>query len=180
MFHHIILPPEYEWWGFTNFGLRKLGGLRSRRLETHFLYYFKSCEYIVYTATINTIPIFNSMMLCYNVCVRFSPLVKNLGFRLDEHFSFKKQINHVKSISFIKLRSIARIKQFFKFKQFEMLIKAVVISGGLTSLFVPLSTKNSKKSRYLKILIIYLNLFSHYDNFSRPGFLVEYHVCCVV
>ena len=151
MFHHIILPPEYEWWGFTNFGLRKLGGLRSRRLETHFLYYFKSCEYIVYTATINTIPIFNSMMLCYNVCVRFSPLVKNLGFRLDEHFSFKKQINHVKSISFIKLRSIARIKQFFKFKQFEMLIKAVVISGGGGGSYVPFCPPKYQKFQKISI-----------------------------
>ena len=66
--------------------------------------------------------------LSNGVCVRFSPIVKSLGFRLDENLNFKKQISHVKSISFVKLRSIARMKQFLTNKQVEILIHAIVIS----------------------------------------------------
>ena len=63
-----------------------------------------------------------------DICIRFSPVVKNLGFRLDENLSFKKQISHVKSSCFLKLRSLARIRSFLSTKQMTILVQAVVIS----------------------------------------------------
>ena len=62
-------------------------------------------------------------------CIRFSPVVKNLGFRLDECLTFKNQVVNLKSTCFYKLRSIARMKPFLNVKQMSMLVQAVIISS---------------------------------------------------
>ena len=64
-----------------------------------------------------------------NICIRFSPVVKNLGIRLDESLTFKNQVNCVKSSCFLKLRSIVRIKSFLTIKQMSILVQSVVISS---------------------------------------------------
>ena len=62
-------------------------------------------------------------------CIRFSPVAKNLGFRLDECLTFNKQVANLKSICFLKLRAIAKMKPFLTVKQMTMLVQAVIISA---------------------------------------------------
>lgn len=64
-----------------------------------------------------------------DTCIRFSPVVKNLGFRLDECLTFKKQVTTLKSTCFFKLRAIARMKSFLSVKQMSMLVQAVIMSA---------------------------------------------------
>lgn len=64
-----------------------------------------------------------------NTCVRFSPIVKNLGFRLDNSLSLIKQVNHVKSTCYNKLRTIAKMKAFLNKTQLTMLIQATISSS---------------------------------------------------
>ena len=61
-------------------------------------------------------------------CIRFSPVAKNLGFRLDESLTFNKQVATLKSNCFIKLRAIAKMKSFLTIKQMTMLVQAVILS----------------------------------------------------
>ena len=62
-----------------------------------------------------------------NICIRFSSVVKNLGFRLDESLTFRNQVTHIKSTCFTKLRSLARIRSFLNTKQMTTLVQAVII-----------------------------------------------------
>ena len=61
-----------------------------------------------------------------DVCVRLSPVVKNLGFRLDECLTFSQQVTKLKSNCYNKLRQIGRMKPFLTTKQITMLVQAVV------------------------------------------------------
>ena len=62
-------------------------------------------------------------------CIRFSPVVKNLGFRLDCNLSFKQQVASLKSSCFNKLRYIAKMKPFLNTKQMGTLVQAVILSS---------------------------------------------------
>ena len=64
-----------------------------------------------------------------NICVRFSPVIKSLGFYLDESLSLRSQLNHLKSTCFLKLRSLSRIRKFLNTKQMTMLVQAVILSS---------------------------------------------------
>ena len=60
-------------------------------------------------------------------CIRFSPVVKNLGFRLDSCLTLQKQVNYVKSACYIRLRTIAKMKPFLNIKQLTMLTQASIM-----------------------------------------------------
>jgi hypothetical protein len=64
-----------------------------------------------------------------DTCVRFSPVVKNLGFRIDSHLNFKQQVACLKSTCFNKLRYIAKMKPFLTTKQMGTLVQAVIVSS---------------------------------------------------
>ena len=64
-----------------------------------------------------------------DVCVRFSPVVKSLGFLLDDKLTFIPQINKLKSCMFQKLRSIARMKPFLPLKDMKTLVQFIVLSS---------------------------------------------------
>ena len=63
-----------------------------------------------------------------NICIRFKPVVKNLGFWLDRTLSFKDQVNKVKSSCFHKLRNIAKMKGYLSVTQVRILVQAVILS----------------------------------------------------
>ena len=69
------------------------------------------------------------VFLSSNTCIRLSPVVKNLGFRLDNTLSMKKQVSHVKKVCFHKLRQIARMRYFLSTKQLTILIQAVITTS---------------------------------------------------
>lgn len=71
----------------------------------------------------------NGVFLNSDVCIRFSPVVKNLGFRLDKTLSFRQQVSNLKSTCFLKLRNITRMKRFLNTNQLQILVQAVVISA---------------------------------------------------
>ena len=71
----------------------------------------------------------NGSFLKSETCIRFSPIVKNLGFRLDSHLNLNKQAGQVKSNCYNKLRIIARMKPFLNSKQITMLVQATIISS---------------------------------------------------
>jgi len=62
------------------------------------------------------------------VCIRFSPVVKNLGFRLDSCLTFNDQVKKLKQSCFHKLRHIAKMKYFLTETQIRILIQAVILS----------------------------------------------------
>ena len=64
-----------------------------------------------------------------DVCVRFSHVVKNLGFHLDSNLSFNNQVKKLKTSMFLKLRNIAKMKRFLNLKQLTMLTQAIVLSS---------------------------------------------------
>lgn len=63
-----------------------------------------------------------------DICVRLSPVVKNLGFRLDSSLTFVDQVTKLKKSCFHKLRNIAKMKRFLTEKQMRMLVQAVILS----------------------------------------------------
>ena len=63
-----------------------------------------------------------------NICIRFKPVVKNLGFWLDRTLSFTDQVNKVKSSCFLKLRNIAKMKSYLTVPQMRILVQAVILS----------------------------------------------------
>ena len=63
-----------------------------------------------------------------DICVRLSPVVKNLGFRLDACLNLNNQTSSIKKNCFHKLRQIARMKSFLTRKQMTMLVQAVIMS----------------------------------------------------
>ena len=71
----------------------------------------------------------NGLFLENGVCIRFSPVVKNLGFMLDSELSFRPQVTKLKSKLFTKLRNISRMKPYLTSKQTNMLIQGVIING---------------------------------------------------
>ena len=71
----------------------------------------------------------HGVLLPGGVCIRLSPVVKNLGFSLDSTMSFKKQAMNVKLTCFHKLRNIAKMKSFLTLQQLKMLIQAVILSA---------------------------------------------------
>ncbi len=87
-------------------------------------------EIIVFgTPTVLGKLVIKGTILDSGTCIRFSPVAKNLGFRLDERLSFNTQVMTLKSSCFLKLRSIAKMKSFLSPKQMTMLIQAVIISS---------------------------------------------------
>jgi hypothetical protein len=62
-------------------------------------------------------------------CIRFSPVAKNLGFRLDECLTFEKQVTNLKTSCFLKLRAISKMKPFLTTQQMTMFVQAVIISS---------------------------------------------------
>lgn len=67
--------------------------------------------------------------LMHSTCLRFSPVVKNLGFRLDSNLLLNKQISNLKSVCCNKLRAIAKMKPFLNTKQVTMLVQSTVIAS---------------------------------------------------
>ena len=65
----------------------------------------------------------------YEACIRFSPVVKNLGFRLENHLTLQKQVSHLKSVCYNKLRNIAKMKCFLIKTQLTMLTQATISSS---------------------------------------------------
>ena len=70
----------------------------------------------------------NGVFLDSDVCVRLSPVVKNLGFRLDGCLTFNQQVMKVKSNCYNKLRQIGKMKPFLTSKQITTLVQAIVVS----------------------------------------------------
>ena len=64
-----------------------------------------------------------------SICVRFKPVVKNLGFRLESNLSMAAQANYLKNACFLKLRNISRMKSFLSIDQTKLLAQAIVISS---------------------------------------------------
>ena len=64
-----------------------------------------------------------------NTCIRLSPVVKNLGFRLDNTLTMKSQVSHVKTVCFHKLRQIAKMRCYLTTKQLTILIQAVIMTS---------------------------------------------------
>jgi hypothetical protein len=64
-----------------------------------------------------------------DICIRLSPVVKNLGFRLDSTLSFRTQVTKVKCSCFHKLRNIAKMKNFLTERQMRILIQSVILSA---------------------------------------------------
>ena len=64
-----------------------------------------------------------------DVCIRLSPVVKNLGFRLDNQLNFSFQVAQVKKGCFNRLRQIARMKRFLTESQLKRLVEAIVLSS---------------------------------------------------
>ena len=79
-------------------------------------------------ATLNNLQI-KGVFLNTDACIRLSPVVKNLGFRLDSNLSFRNQVSTLKSACFNKLRYIARMKSFLTTKQMSMLVQATILSS---------------------------------------------------
>ena len=76
---------------------------------------------------LSAISIHGSFLSNSTTCIRYSPIVKNLGIKLDSNLFLTKQVNHVKSSCYYKLRSIAKMKPFLDTKQLTMLVQATVI-----------------------------------------------------
>jgi hypothetical protein len=70
----------------------------------------------------------NGVFLKHDACVRLSPVVKNLGFRLDSALTFKHQVSKLKSTCFTTLRNINKMKTILTTKQLQILVQAVVVS----------------------------------------------------
>ena len=63
------------------------------------------------------------------ICIRLSPVVKNLGFQLDCQLNFNAQVSQVKKGCFNRLRQIARMKSFLTESQLKRLVEAIVLSS---------------------------------------------------
>jgi hypothetical protein len=87
-------------------------------------------EFIVFgsPAMLNQLSI-NGVFLDSDVCIRFSPVVKNLGFRLDKTLSMRQQTSILKSSCFIKMRNIGKMRRFLSTKQLQILVQAVITSS---------------------------------------------------
>ena len=130
------------------------GGKRSLSRETHFLWNiihydrfsrvseWMSNHYLLLNPTKTELIVFGSpimlsslkihgVLLPGGVCIRLSPVVKNLGFSLDSTMSFKTQAANVKSTCFHKLRNIAKMKSFLTVKQLKMLTQAIDYCNSL-------------------------------------------------
>ena len=71
----------------------------------------------------------NGVFLHSGVCIRLSPVVKRLGFRLDSKLTFSPQVTKLKSALVHKLRKISRMKSFLTIQQTKMLIEGAIISS---------------------------------------------------
>lgn len=60
------------------------------------------------------------------MCIRFSDVVKNLGFMLDKHLSMAPQVNSVVSHCYKLLSDIGKVRNLLSNKHTEMLVQAVV------------------------------------------------------
>ena len=69
---------------------------------------------------------FNSVSLGSGIIIKLSPVVKNLGFRLDNSLTFCHQLNKLKSTCYCKLRQIAKMKHFLSVKQMTLLVQAII------------------------------------------------------
>ena len=47
-----------------------------------------------------------------DLCIRFVPVVENLGFRLDAELFFQKQISTLKQYYLLRLQNISRMSTF--------------------------------------------------------------------
>ena len=63
------------------------------------------------------------------VCVRFSPVAKNLGILLDNSLTFCSQVKKLKTSLFLKLRNIAKMKRFLNTDQLIILTHAIILSS---------------------------------------------------
>lgn len=61
-------------------------------------------------------------------CIRFSDVVRNLGFTLDKHLNMDNHVNTVVSHCYKLLSDIGKIKNLLSNKQIEMLVHAVISS----------------------------------------------------
>ena len=62
-----------------------------------------------------------------NSCIRFQPVVRNLGILLDEHLTFVPQVKMLKMSCFNKLRNISKMRKFLSTKQLIILTNAVIL-----------------------------------------------------
>ena len=63
------------------------------------------------------------------ICIRLSPVVKNLGFRLDSSLCFRQQVTALKTSCFHKLRYIAKMNSYLNKSQITVLVQAVILSS---------------------------------------------------
>ena len=69
------------------------------------------------------------VFLSDDICIRLSPVVKNLGFQLDCQLNFNFQVAQVKKGCFYRLRQIGRMKRFLTESQLKRLVEAIVLSS---------------------------------------------------
>ena len=78
------------------------------------------------TAVLSTLSV-QGVFIDEDICIRFSPIVKNIGFRLDSCLTLKYQVEQLKQSCCHKLEHIANMKNFLTEKQLSMLVHAVIL-----------------------------------------------------
>ena len=68
------------------------------------------------------------VFLTPTTCIRFVSTAKNLGFLIDSHLTFHKQVIAVKKKSFLTLRNIRRIRKLMSEDQLKTVTNALTVS----------------------------------------------------
>ena len=87
-----------------------------------------------------------------DICVRFSQVVKNLGFHLDSSLTFVSQVKKLKTSLFLKMRNIAKMKRFLNKDQIVMLTHAIILSSldYCNSLYIGCSKSTIKQLQLIQ------------------------------
>ena len=85
-------------------------------------------------------------------CIRFSNVVKNVGFLLDHNFTLDNQVNKTVSYGFKLLRDVGSIRPVLSEKHTEMLMHAIISSrlDYCNSVYVNMSKSNVYKLQKLQ------------------------------
>ena len=79
-----------------------------------------------------------------NQCIRFTPVVKNIGVWLDQHLNMEHHINKIVSKCYQLLKNVCRIRKVLSFENTEILVHTVISSriDYCNSLYINIEKKH--------------------------------------
>ena len=70
----------------------------------------------------------NGVILSSTACIRFVPVVKNLGIYMDNSLKFHQQVMNIKKSCFMTIRNICKIRYLLSNEQLQVVVNSLVVS----------------------------------------------------